>query len=139
MVNWMGYYVLIIILIVPISVCVVINTIIFKYVQSSSNRIQPGSQLTTANDNNNQRWKLNRQDIHLLRHMVIMFFVFVIGWTPIYITSAISSQITVNPLILRILSLVTEISLLCDIIDLFLYSHKLKEYFQRIFFPCYHG
>ena len=135
----MRYYILIIILIVPISVCVVINTIIFKYVQSSSNRIQPGSQLATANDNNNQQPKLNRRDIHLLRHMVIMFFVFVVGWAPIYITTVISTQITVNSLTFRILSLLTEISLLCDIIDLFLYSHKLQEYFQRILLPCYHG
>jgi len=89
MLPWMRYYTLAIIIVVPVSVCVVINIIIFKYVQSSSRRIQTISQATIANHSSDQEPKLSRQDIHLLRHMIIMFFVFIVGSSPIYITSLI--------------------------------------------------
>jgi len=135
---WMRYYTLAIIIVVPVSVCVVINIIIFKYVQSLSLRIQPASQRTIANHNHDQKPTLSRRDVHLLRHMIIMFFVFIVGWVPIYIALVIQIQTPVSTLILRILSLLAEISLLCDMIDLFLYSHELRRYLQRRFLPCYY-
>ncbi len=135
----MVYYALAIIIVVPASVCVVINIIIFKYVQSSSRRIQPVSRTTITNHNHGQKPKINRRDIHLLRHMIIMFFVFIVGWVPIYITSIIQLQTSVSTLTLRILSLLAGISLLCDMIDLFLYSHELRQYLQRTFLPCYYN
>jgi uncharacterized membrane protein YbjE (DUF340 family) len=135
----MVYYALAIIIVVPVSVIVVINIIIFKYVQSSSRRIQPVSRTTITNHNHGQKPKINRRDIHLLRHMIIMFFVFIVGWVPIYITSIIQLQTSVSTLTLRILSLLAGISLLCDMIDLFLYSHELRQYLQRTFLPCYYN
>jgi len=129
----MQYYTLVIIIIIPMTICIVINTIIFKYVQNSTHRIQPSV------DNHDQSTKLSRRDIHLLRHMIIMFLVFIIGWGPIYFTSIIMNYIPVSTLTLRILSLLAEISLLCDIIDLFLYSHELRQYFQRTFLACCYG
>ncbi len=139
MLPWMVYYALAIIIVVPVSVIVVINIIIFKYVQSSSRRIQPVSRTTITNHNHGQKPKINRRDIHLLRHMIIMFFVFIVGWVPIYITSIIQLQTSVSTLTLRILSLLAGISLLCDMIDLFLYSHELRQYLQRTFLPCYYN
>ncbi len=70
-----------------------INIIIFKYVQSSSRRIQTISQATIANHSSDQEPKLSRRDIHLLRHMIIMFFVFIVGSGPIYITSLILKKV----------------------------------------------
>ncbi len=139
MLPWMVYYALAIIIVVPVSVIVVINIIIFKYVQSSSRRIQPVSRTTITNHNHGQKSKINRRDIHLLRHMIIMFFVFIVGWVPIYISSVIQIQTSVSTLTLRILSLLAGISLLCDMIDLFLYSHELRQYLQRTFLPCYYN
>jgi hypothetical protein len=119
------------------SVCVVIDIIIFKHVQASSRRTQPTGQLTP--ENTDQSTRLSRRDIHLLRHMIIMFFVFIVGWAPIYITGAIINYVSVSTLTLRILSLLTQISFLCDMIDLFLYSHELRQYLQRTLLPCYYN
>jgi hypothetical protein len=135
----MQYYTLVIIIVIPISICLVMNIIIFKYVQSSTRRIQPETLAISTNHRNNQQPTLSRRDVHLLRHMVIMFLVFIIGWGPIYITSVIMTQISVSILTLRILSLLAELSLLCDIIDLFLYSHELRKHLQRVFLPCYYN
>ncbi len=133
--SWMPYYTLVLVIVVPVSVYVVINIIIFKYVQSSTRRTQP----TTTNMINEQKTtKLSRRDAHLLRHMIVMFFVFIIGWGPIYIISVLPTQVSGNLLVLRILSLLAEISLLCDMIDLFLYSHDLRQYLQRIHLLCFH-
>jgi hypothetical protein len=132
--SWMPYYTLVLVIVVPVSVYVVINIFIFKYVQSSTRRTQP----TTTNMINEQTTKLSRRDAHLLRHMIVMFFVFIVGWGPIYIISVLPTQVSNNVLILRILSLLAEISLLCDMIDLFLYSHDLRQYLQRILLPCFH-
>ena len=133
----MSYYTLAIIIVVPLSVNLVINIIIFKYVQSSTRRIQPT--IRSITENNDQSIKFSRRDIRLLRHMVIIFFVFVVGWSPIYITLVIMNYVPVSTFTLRILSVLAEISLLCDMIDLFLYSHELRQYLQRTLLPCYYN
>jgi hypothetical protein len=135
----MQYYTLVIIIVIPVSICLVMNIIIFKYVQSSTRRIQPETLALSTNHRNNQQPTLSRRDVHLLRHMIIMFLVFIVGWGPIYITSVIMTQISVSILTLRILSLLAELSLLCDIIDLFLYSHELRKHLQRVCLPCYYN
>jgi hypothetical protein len=133
----MRYYTLVVVIIVPVSICTALNITIFKYVQLSSRRTQPISQTTNTHSNNDQQSKFSRRDLVLLRHMIIMFLVFILGWGPIYITSVISNQIPVSQLILRILSLLAEISLLCDMVDLFLYTHELRQYLQKLFLPCF--
>jgi hypothetical protein len=133
----MQYYELAIIIVIPASVCVVINTIIFKYVKSSSRRIQPSAHSMT--ENNDQPAKFSRRDVHLLRHMVIMFFVFVVGWGPIYITAVVMNYVAVSIFTLSVLSLLAAISLVCDMVDLFLYSNELREYLQRTLLPCYYN
>jgi hypothetical protein len=97
------------------------------------------SQIAARNPNNGQEPKLSHRDFHLLRHMIIMFFVFILGWGPIYIISIIMTQVPVSLFVLKLLSLLAELSLLCDMIDLFLYSHKLRKYLQRLFLPCYYN
>ncbi len=137
--SWMPYYITAITIVIPASVCTMIYITIFKYVQLSSRRIQPMSQIAARNPNNGQEPKLSHRDFHLLRHMIIMFFVFILGWGPIYIISIIMTQVPVSLFVLKLLSLLAELSLLCDMIDLFLYSHKLRKYLQRLFLPCYYN
>jgi len=135
----MRCYTLMITIVIPISVCLAMNIIIFKYVQSSTRRVQPVSRAIPTNHSNNQQPKLNRRDVHLLRHMIIMFLVFILGWCPIYITLVVPNQASISMFTLRILSLLAELSLLCDIIDLFMYSHQLRQYLQRLCLPCYYN
>ncbi|CAF5183212.1 unnamed protein product, partial [Rotaria sp. Silwood1] len=42
---------------------------------------------------------MSRRDIHLLRHMIIMFLIFIGGWTPLYALFAIQSQVLANPML----------------------------------------
>ncbi|CAF3256816.1 unnamed protein product [Rotaria socialis] len=127
---WMSYYALAITIVIPMSVCVVANIIIWKHVKSSLRRIRPLLQPRIATDTVNQQSKINRRDIYLLRHMIIMFIVFVAGWVPIHIILILMNHIAMNIVVLSAMSLLAEISLLCDIIDLFLYSHKLRKYLR---------
>jgi len=133
--SWMTYYILVITIIIPVLLCAILNLIIYNYVTSSTKRIQPQSRASTGHTIE-QQGKFNQRDIHLLRHMIIMFLVFVVGWSPIFIVSTVMTTNAVSSLILRIFSLLAELSLLCDIIDLFLYSHNLKIALKRII-PCY--
>jgi hypothetical protein len=129
------YYVLFIIIVAPVFVCVVVDAIIFRSIRASFRRIQPSGVLTTMHHSTAERSKLSRRDIHLLRHMIVMLTVFVAGWGPIYITSILMNHVSINSRLSRSFALLADISLIFDIIDLFLYSHKLRHYLQRSLLP----
>jgi len=92
--------------------CSINNTIIFNYVRASTNRVQPSAVVTK----NNQHQAINRRDLYLLRHMIIMFCIFVGGWSPIYIYiyAIIASNVSFNSLIPSLLFLLAEVFLLLD-------------------------
>jgi hypothetical protein len=117
-----------IIVIIPGLICLILNMIIFNYVRTSTNRIQPISTTVT----NNQH--INRRDKHLLRHIIIMFCIFVGGWSPIYIYQLVNSTFS-NSLYFSFMIL-AEVSLLLDITNLFIYNHELRKYFQDKIFKC---
>jgi ABC-type polysaccharide/polyol phosphate export permease len=112
--------------IVPSIICCLNNIIIFKYVRSSTNRVQPTATVVV----NNQHQHINRRDIQLLRHMVAMFCIFVGGWSPIYIYAIIVSPVDFTSTTVSILVLLAELCLSSDIINLFLYNHELRRYFH---------
>ena len=60
--------------------------------------------------------------------MIIMFCVSVTGQAPISITRIIATYTVVNPLIGTILSVWLILSLLFNVIDLFLYNHEVRKY-----------
>jgi hypothetical protein len=92
---------------------------IFIHVYSSSRRVQPESLVTQNNSVNTQEQKISRRDLHLLRHMIFMFCVFVGGWTPICLAPVIYYGVYLRPLIYICFVILCELALLCDIIDLF--------------------
>jgi hypothetical protein len=133
----MRYYIPMFIIVIPSLTCLVINSIIFTHVYRSSRRIQPQNVTSLTTVRNPQQPKIvSRRDIHLLRHMILMFSAFVIGWGPVYLILIIMNQITLDPLILRFFSLLAEISIFCDIIDLYLYNHALRQYLQGMIIRC---
>jgi hypothetical protein len=101
------------------------NILIFKYTHQSSRRIQ-------ANISSG-RIILNNRDIRVLKHMIIMFVIFLIGWSPIYILVCIDINHIVPLIVYRILSILPALSLLGDIIDLFLFNYQLRSYFRQLF------
>ena len=111
---------------IPSFICLLINALIYHYVRSSSRRVQ-----AQINSGDNQQLKISRRDIFLLRHMVLMFCIFVGGWAPIYISAFLSYYIAFEIRVFSILIIWCELALLLDMIDLFLYNHELRNYLKH--------
>jgi hypothetical protein len=97
--------------------------IIFNYVRSS----------TTVTKNNPQQ-TAHRRDLHLLRHMIIMFCIFVGGWSPIYVYSIADLDFDFGSLLAQALFVLAISSIIFDIMNLFLYNHELRKYLQQKIF-----
>ena len=119
------------IVIIPSVICFIINIIIFQYARLSAHRVQPTR--VVPNNNNNRHQTLTRRDIYLLRHVILMFIVFIGGWSPIYIYPLVVVP-NYRSIVPWIIFIVANISLLYDIVNLFLYNHPLRKYvLQKIF------
>jgi hypothetical protein len=128
---WMRIYVSIIIILIPTVVCAIMNTTIFRAVQLSVRRTQPMLHERTTYALEQRPIRLTRQEGRFLRHMIIMTLVFIVGWAPIYICWVLLDQMTIHPNVLALFSLLADSSLLLNIIDLFLCSHKLLLYLRE--------
>lgn len=124
---WPYVYSLIAIVVAPSILCFAINILIYHHVRSSSRRIHP----QTISENILQT-KINQRDMILLRHMIIMFCVFVGGWSPTFIIPIIDYYTPVDPIIDSSLSMLCELSLLFNTIDLFLYNHEIRKYLKDL-------
>ena len=117
--------------IVPAIVCVITNTLIYWHVRSSSSRVQ----IPAASRAGDQP-KISRRDIFLLRHMVIMFCVFLFGWTPAVIGYIVGYYTLIPRLLLRIVHLNFQLALLADMVDLLLYNHEVRRYLIGLCLSC---
>ena len=126
------------IIVIPFTVFLVVNILIFINVRSSTRRIRPGPSTVTENNpvSNGQR-KISGRDLHLLRHIVIMLSIFLGGWAPLYVLLAKEDQFLINPILVSCLTIWCELALLCDIIDLYLYNHELRNYLKTFLLRCF--
>ncbi|UJR21717.1 hypothetical protein I4U23_024794 [Adineta vaga] len=131
--RWVDIYKLVVIAILPCLMFLFTNILMYNNVRSSTTRIQPLASASQYRSSNEQQMKINRRDVHLLRHMIIMFSIFIGGWTPLYVLLAFQPQFSINPVLLSCLTIWCQLALLCDIIDLFLYNHQLRKYLRTIF------
>ncbi|CAF1549838.1 unnamed protein product [Adineta steineri] len=129
---WKGIYKFVIVIIIPSMICLMNNMMIFKYARSSTNRIQ--TSLEGAKNNAHQRQHLSRRDLHLLRHMIVMFCIFVAGWSPIYLYAIIAVQFSFSSIIVSMFIILSELSSLAVISNLFLYNHELRRYYREKIF-----
>jgi len=113
---------------IPSLIYLIINVVLFKYVRSSSRRVHPLNQ--------QQAPPIPRRDLYVIRHMIIMFCIFVGGWTPIYLYWIINGERIFNQLVLSILIFLSQLSVLFDIINLFISNHKLRKYLKKKFVEC---
>ncbi|CAF1432701.1 unnamed protein product [Adineta steineri] len=120
-------------IIVSSMMCLIINVLIYHYVRASSRRVQP-----QAISEHIQQTKISRRDIYLLRHMILMFCVFVGGWAPVFIIPIISHYIPIRPIVSSSITVICEVALLIDIIDLFLYNHELTKYLKYLCVQFFH-
>jgi hypothetical protein len=75
----------------------------------------------------------NARDVHLLKHMLFISFIFIIGWAPIYIISVMELYINVPFWVDSLLKIFPVLSSLITIMDLFLYNHDLRQYLKERF------
>ncbi|CAF2509847.1 unnamed protein product [Rotaria sp. Silwood2] len=118
-------YVQVIVVIFPTVIFALINILIFIYARQSSRRIRVNAALRTV--------IMNNRDVRLLKHMILIFVIFLSGWSPIYILVCIDFNSELSPIIYRFLSILPALSLLGNMIDLFLFNHQLRLYFRHLF------
>ena len=64
--------------------------------------------------------------------MVIMFAVFIIGWTPWVTLYIVLYYIAVTPLITYMIYIWFQLALMFEMIDLFLYNHQVRKYLTHL-------
>jgi hypothetical protein len=64
--------------------------------------------------------------------MVIMFAVFIIGWTPWVTLYIVLYYIVVTPLIAYAVYIWFQLALMLEMIDLFLYNHQVRKYLTKL-------
>jgi hypothetical protein len=127
--RWIILYTLFIIVVLPSIVTIVFNSMIFFFVRSSTRRVHATATApTTSVANTNLQ---HARDMYLLKHMVFIFIVFLIGWTPIYIESAIDFSRGASSWLFLLLQILPVFSTLINILDLFMYNHDLRQYLKE--------
>ena len=117
-------------MIIPAFICIVTNARIYLHVCASSTRVQTRSVAQASNQHT-----ISRRDIFLLRHMVIMFCIFIFGWAPWLILYIVEYYTTISVLLDTISFVSNQLALLLDVIDLFLYNHEVRKYLIGLCLP----
>jgi hypothetical protein len=128
------------IFIIPLLLCVIINGLIITHVRASSRRIRPQIKIIQTPNNTNiihQQITISHRDIHLLRNMFLMLCIFVCGYGPIHIAAIIINYISASVMVMRVLSFIAELSLLFNIISMFVYNHQLRDYLKHSMLKCF--
>ncbi|CAF3537375.1 unnamed protein product [Adineta steineri] len=125
---WMKIYTVVMFLFIPCFINLVLNIRIFVYVRTSSRRIQPQSVNTGTGNVNNQQEKVSRRDIKLLQQMILMFLIFLGGWTPFYVIMIVTSFISLDPNFVRVAIVWAQLFILIDVMNLFKRNHEIREY-----------
>ena len=107
------------ILVIPVGIVTGCNLSIFRYIHQISRRVH------NANNNNFSR----RRDTHVSKIMLLTFFLFVIGWTPIFLAQLFTNSLAQLPEWLSIfLQLLLPSSLLGNIILLIYTNQPVRRY-----------
>ena len=131
---WIVVYRLIMNMIIPFICILVINIAIIRHVRFSSHRVQPQSQ--TDRIVPVKKRKISRREIYLLRHLSFMFCIYIIGWTPLCLLPLVTYGKYVPKTIYFSVSVLSELCLLCVIIDLFFYNHGVRKYLINLLLRC---
>ncbi|CAF1046110.1 unnamed protein product [Adineta steineri] len=127
----MPYYLLPFQVIPPITV-LVLNLLIFKYAHSSTRRVQPQHSTTIV-----IRPKISARDLHLLKHIFVMFWMYFVGAVPIYFLVAFDYAGVVSAWVYTILELLNGVSCICWMIDLYLCNNELRSYLKAKILGCF--
>ena len=126
--RWVAIYTMIVAVVISSLICLIVNICIFKFCRSLSRRTQPIGTIVLAGINANIKLKISSRDIRLLKYMIYMFVTFVIGWGPIYTLMIYSHSMLISRFVDGLLCIWAQISLLCLIINMFMYNNSLRTY-----------
>ena len=104
------------------------NMLIFIHIRSSANRIQRQASNTLISTGNSQHSKISRREVTLVKQMTFMFVMLIVGWSPIFIVTVLSSYFVVGLLIYHTAYVFCELSILNLILTLFRINHDLRQY-----------
>lgn len=124
------------VVIVPILVYILVNTIIFNYIRCSCRRVHIEFTSSQTSLNFISQIRITRHDIHLFRYIVCTFCLFIIGWCPIFVLISINFESQLSPSVYISLAVLAEASFSCIIINLFRYNKKLRHYLTKMIFRC---
>ncbi len=134
---WINIYGLIIVVLFPSIINVALNLIIFSSVYSSTRRIHALRTSVSAAINPTPHHHHHGRDVHLLKHIIFVFILFIGGWTPTYIFLVLDPIKYISSWISLLLRLLPVFSSLINIIDLFIYNqeirHDLTERLMKLF------
>ncbi len=128
---WIRVYKLFVIVILPSTLNGIFNLLIFLKVKLSTQRLSAGTMKVPSIQSNKKC--LHSRDVCLLKHMLFLHIVFIIGWTPVTLLSIIELYIKIPVLLYLFLRLLPPISLVINILDLFIYNRELRQYFKELF------
>jgi hypothetical protein len=134
-------------MIIAVVICslisLIVNIRIFMYGRSSSlrsqpqifiNRVEPVSIRVSARNHIHHRLRISRREIRLLKHIIYMFLMFVIGWGPFYTSMIFGYSMENSTFVYGFLCVWAQISLVCLIINMFIYNKVLRKYVVTKFF-----
>lgn len=134
--QWLLMYTVIIAIFIPVAITLFINVRLFKYVHSSFRRVRPQVTVTATGVSNQRQSIISRRDLSLLKHIVFMFSMFAIGWTPIFSLVAIDYSYSVSPMVYTLLQVLAVVCLFVCVCDLFLCDQDLKRYIKEHVWRC---
>ncbi|CAF1649633.1 unnamed protein product, partial [Adineta ricciae] len=137
--HWVWIYVLCILVVIPMVFILIFNSIIFVFVRSSTRRIRQAKIATTIPGSATLSQQHTR-DVHLLKHILFLFVVFILGWGPLYIIVILPDYILAAlpswlPLPLQV---PPAISCMVQIADLFIYNREIRQYLKQQIYHCLH-
>lgn len=121
----------------PLLINFILNFYIFLYVRSSFRRITPQIDCRSINNSRKQSTGMNRRDIHLFLHIIVMFSLFIFGWGPVYTISCLRLITNLHVLLFPSSIIIAQLCLLGIIIDLFIYNHPLRHYLWNKIRQCF--
>ena len=126
--TWLRIYGYVLTSIVPALINILPNALIFSYVRSSTNRIQPQGPSALIATVSVQHPKVNRREIALVKQMTYMFVLLIVGWNPIFIITVVNSYTAVNPLVHHLGYLLCQVSILGIVLYLVSINQELRQY-----------
>lgn len=122
----------------PLSINTILHICIFIHVKRSSHRIQPQNlSEIRSNTNGQQQLKISRRDVSLLKHMIFIFLMFVVGWTPIFVINIIDFLNSVDFTIVMSCVYLSIVCVLSIIIHLFLCNREIRDYLFNLIRNCF--